>query len=341
MACFSVSNIKITAVHATVPLTKAHNSDLSFLPPPERENLIKATGIRTRRIADDSTTAADLCLQSARTLLAELNWKADEVDVLVFVTQTPDYTIPGNSMLLQHQLGLSKNCLCFDINQGCAGYVYGLASIMSMMSAGKLKKGLLLVGDTITHTLLENDPTTVPIFSDAGSATSLEFDENANPTWFNLQTDGSGFDKIIVRNGGARNPSHISNEKDASLYMNGQDIFSFGLKEVAKNINDLLNQTSAHKEKIDYLVMHQANLLLNESIRKMTGISADRTLYSLQDYGNTSCGSIPVTIAVNGSNMRADRNKIVLSGFGVGLSWGSCITSLNGCKAIGFNEYGK
>lgn len=316
------------------------NNDLPFLNETEKNNLIKATGIKTRRIALKTTTAADLCLHSAKSILENLQWDPNTVDVLVFVTQTPDYTIPGNSMMIQHKLGLSKTCLCFDVNQGCAGYVYGMSIISSLMSTGKLKRGLLLVGDTITRTLFDNDPATIPIFSDAGSATAFAFDENSTSTHYHLQTDGSGYDKIIIQNGGARKPTSNSSSKESCLYMNGQDIFAFGLKEVGKNINELLAHCSINASEIDYLVMHQANLLLNESIRKMTGIPTEKTLYSLHDYGNTSCASIPVTLAANASALLSNnRNKILLSGFGVGLSWGSCITSLIDCNLIKMDTY--
>lgn len=338
MAIFSVKHINIVGLSAVVPKSIESNVDLNHLSESEKKDLIITTGIESRRIADSKTTAADLCIRSAQYLLNELGWPPNEIDILIFVSQTPDYTIPGSSMFIQQSLGLPNTCISIDINQGCAGYVYGLSVISSMMSSGGLKKGLLLVGDTITKTIAKNDLSLIPIFSDAGSCTALEFsDSTVSKMLFNLQTDGSGFDKIIVKEGGARTPCVGNN---CYLQMNGQDIFNFGLREVAPNISALLNEFGINKGEIDYFVMHQANLLLNETIRKKLGVEPNQTLYSLKEYGNTSCVSIPVTIAANSVKInKRPQMKMLLAGFGVGLSWGSAIIDLNKIKCLEIDEY--
>jgi 3-oxoacyl-[acyl-carrier-protein] synthase-3 len=337
VALFSIDHINVAGLSVVVPKNRTSNFDLPGLSEQERNNLVKTTGIETRRIADDATTAADLCIRSAELIMDALNWDRHEVEILVFVTQTPDHTIPGTSMFIQEKLGLTKNCICLDINQGCAGYVYGLSVIASMMSSAKIRKGLLLVGDTITKTIQKNDPALTPVFSDAGSCTALEWDDTASTMYFNLQTDGSGFDKIIVREGGARIPVK---DKEACLYMNGQDIFNFGLKEVALNADALLTAFKLDKEEIDYFVMHQANLLLNETIRKKLGMTPDKIWYSLKDYGNTSSASIPVTIAANARQIKeGSKARYLLSGFGVGLSWGSVVVDLKKTTYLPVHEY--
>ncbi len=342
MAVFSIQHISIQGVSATVPSVSENNCDLQNLNEQEKKNLITTTGIEKRRIANEKTTASDLCIDSAKNLMQELSWTPAEVDILIFVTQTPDHTIPGSSMYIQHQLGIPSTCLAIDINQGCAGYIYGLSVISSMMSSGKLKKGLLLVGDTITKTIHKNDQSLIPVFSDAGSCTALTLKEDATPMHYNLQTDGSGYDKIIVQKGGARKPAGDHTEEGCFLYMNGQDIFNFGLKEVTVNVQTLLNEYSIKKEEIDYFVMHQANFLLNETIRKKVGIESGKTLYSLKEYGNTSCASVPVTLAVNGEVLEAARrSKVLLAGFGVGLSWGSVLVDLKDCKFVKLHEYSR
>jgi len=321
MAVFSLYNLTLRSVASTVPMDKISNRSLTF-DDFNAELFIKTTGIETRRISAGKVTAADLCIQSAEKILREEKIDKSGIDILVMVTQTPDHLIPGSSMFIQEKMGLSKNCICFDINQGCAGYVYGLSVIGSFMSSAKLRKGLLLVGDTITQAIDPNDSSLVPIFSDAGSATLIEYDENAKPWHFNLQTDGSGYNKIFIESGGARMHKEDGN---SCLYMNGQDIFNFGLTEIPANIKELLKYAEVSSETVDYFIMHQANLLLNETIRKKAEIHASVTLYSLQNYGNTSCATIPVTLSEHADKLNHSSVSLLLSGFGVGLSWGSCI----------------
>jgi len=336
MALISINNINIAGIAATVPATIANNNDIEGLNAKEKLNLITTTGIEKRRIASEKTTSTDLCISASQYLLNELNWETQEIDILVYITQTPDHILPGSGTFIQNLLGLNTKTIVIDINQGCAGYVYGLSIIASMMQAGNFKKGLLLVGDTLSKLISKNDLSLLPIFSDGGTCTAIEYTPGCKMA-FNLQSDGSGYDKIIVKNGGARFP----NGGECNLYMNGQDVFNFGLKQVVPNVVDLLKTTHTDVKEIDYFVMHQANYLLNESIRKRLGISEEKTLYSLKDYGNTSCATIPITIAANTnkfSNTTTD-HRFLLSGFGVGLSWGSALIEVKNTKFLNIIEY--
>ncbi|MFT5860216.1 MAG: 3-oxoacyl-[acyl-carrier-protein] synthase-3 [Flavobacteriaceae bacterium] len=322
MAIFSISKVKISGIVASIPKNEVSNFDIAGMSEEEIELLVKTVGINKRRVADSNMNASDLCFASAKKLLSELNWKKEEIDVLIFVTQTPDQTIPGTSMLLQQRLGLSASCMTLDINQGCAGYVYGLANMASILSASGLKNGLLLVGDTITKLLEEGDNSTVPIFSDAGSATALVFDSEAPEMHFNLMTDGSKYHAIFAEKGGR-------------LKMKGHEIFTFGLKEVIPNIEELLLHCKYTKEEIDYFVFHQANLLLNESIRKKLKLPTEKVPMTLDKYGNTSCATIPLTIVSELVNTLTKKNmNVVLSGFGVGLSWGSAFVNISDIQCL-------
>ena len=348
MACFSVPNIKITGIAAAVPENVVSNRAYDRISEKDRKLLIKATGIEERRVAPDDLCATDMCVAAAEKLLAQLAWDRSEIQALIFVTQTPDYQMPGSSMILQQRLGLSTACLAFDINQGCAGYVYGLATLSGLMSGGQIKKGLLLVGDTITRTISLEDKSTSPIFADAGTATALEWSEDAPEMTFNLQTDGAGYEAIIIREGGARNKltedSLKPEELDSGICrapnqmaMNGLNVFQFALKSVAPNIRELLEKTGKTTEAYDYFVFHQANMLLNESIRKKLKLDKEKVPYTLQKYGNTSCATIPLTIVSELSKEITSRNiALVLSGFGVGLSWGSATITLDqiACPAL-------
>lgn len=335
MAVFTVPNVKIAGLAGCVPKNTEDNSLAPVLPEKERELFIKTVGIRYRRVAPANITASDLCQQAAEKLLTDLNWQRSDVKVLVFVTQTPDYIIPNTSSLLQHKLDLPKDCMVFDVNLGCSGYVYGLSIVAGLLQNMPGKKALLLVGDISTDTISANDKSTAPLFSDAGTATALEYATNQN-LYFNLQTDGGGYDDIIIPEGGYRNPvnenSFTEKEYGPGIYRTGLDmkldgarIFNFALREVAPNIEALLTGINKPKEEVDFFVFHQANLLMLESVRKKLKVDTAKVPYSLYNYGNTSSATIPLTMLVQLRDKLQQSNalKLVLSGFGVGLSWGS------------------
>jgi 3-oxoacyl-[acyl-carrier-protein] synthase-3 len=323
MAFFSIPNISIRGVSACVPMEIEYNTGLDFLSEHEKSILIHRVGIKQRRIAPVHVRASDLCYEAARRLLVELNWNSSEIDFLIFVSQTPDQRIPGTSMQLQDRLHIPKSCMAFDINQGCAGYVYGLASMASLLAQRSDAKGLLLVGDTITHVIDKSDPTLVPIFSDSGTCTALEFQANAAPMHFNLMSDGSRYDAIMIPNTTDTSEAGQMNRK---LVMQGHKIFKFGLEEIAPNVEELLQKSNTLIQHIDFFIMHQANKLLNEAIRKKVGFPADKVPYSLELFGNTSCATIPLTMVDQlGSDLIHRKLNMLLSGFGVGLSWGSVL----------------
>lgn len=341
MAFFSTTNTRIAGISAAVPVNKVSNQSLPGSSVAEIDKLIATVGIHTRRIASIEQCATDLCIAAAERLIAELAWGREDIDVVFFVTQTPDYVLPGNSLLVQHRMGLSNSCITFDINQGCAGYVYGLSLITSFMSASKLKRGLLLVGDTITKLISLKDKSLVPLFSDAGTATALEYDEKANRMVFNTSSEGNAHNAIIVPEGGFRNPfnekslSYASYEnqierRGMDLAMKGLEVFNFSLRSVVPNVELLLRQAGVSKEKIDYFVFHQANRLILESLSKKLEIHESKVPSSLQDFGNTSCATVPLTIVSSLSkNKRVTDSTMLLSGFGVGLSLASAIVSFS------------
>jgi 3-oxoacyl-[acyl-carrier-protein] synthase-3 len=337
MAYFSISDVRLRGVSAAVPAREVHNQDLDLLNEPEAKAFVRTIGIKTRRVAPPAICASDLCVAAARHLSELTGVHAGDIGALVFVTQTPDYPLPGNSFLAQRQLGLSSSTYLLDVNQGCAGYVYGLASIASLMSAAKIEKGLLLVGDTITRLLSSKDRSTLPIFSDAGSATILERAPDAEAMHFNLGGEGEGADVICVRGGGAREPfgpdSLLMSEQEHNvarasvhLSMRGMDVLHYVLKYVAPNVRELLAYANADLETPDYYVIHQANRILNECLLKKLGIPPHKAPETLLEYGNTSCATIPVTICkCLGSELATGKKKLLLSGFGAGFSWGSAL----------------
>lgn len=333
---FSISGIKISGLAASVPSQIQSNRHYPFSSEKEKELFIKTTGIETRRIAPQGLTASDLCFHAAEKLLAE-TVPRNEIGILLFVTQTPDWIIPPTGIRLQHRLGLPKSCIALDINLGCSGYVYGLSVVSSLLKTSGGKKGILLVGDVSSSVVSEKDKSTAPIFSDAGSATLVEVCDNEQNIHFSLHNDGEGYDAIIIPDGGMKNkisPESIKSEKISEgiernkthLIMNGVDVFNFSLREVAPDAKMLMEYCGKKTDDIDYFVFHQANLLMNESIRKKLSIEAEKVPYSLKNFGNTSSASIPLTMATQlGEKLKNEKLSLLLSGFGVGLSWGTAI----------------
>ncbi|MEO6883136.1 MAG: ketoacyl-ACP synthase III [Bacteroidia bacterium] len=335
MAFLSVKNIKIAGIAACVPKNEESNLDYDWISLAERELLIKTTGIAKRRVALDGLCTSDMCYASANTLFQELNIDRSEIDIVIFVSQSPDYFLPATSIILQDRLQLPKTTMAFDMQLGCSGYVYGLSVISNLMNANKFRKGLLMVGDKSSFSQSKKDKSTYPIFGDAGTATLLEYNEKADQMDFNLQSDGSGYKAIIIPDGGTRSPYNKDSEtmveiekgiirSRKNLVLDGLEVFNFSLREATPNINNLLKHIGKTTADFDYFLFHQANKLMNESIRKKLKIAPEKVPYSLTNYGNTSSASIPLTIVTElTEKIKNKKISLLLSAFGVGLSWGS------------------
>ena len=337
MALFSIPDLRFSAVAAAVPRQEVRNQDLDLLSQAAGNGFVRTVGINTRRVAPPSICASDLCIGAAQRLLEQSGVRPAEIGLIVFVTQTPDYPLPGNSMLAQRRLGLPSSTYLLDLNQGCAGYVYGLASLAGLMHATSIAKGLLLVGDTVTRLVSSRDGSTFPIFSDGGSATLLERAPEADAMHFNLGSEGLGADIIQVKGGGARKPfgpdsllmseeAHNVARAPVHLSMRGMDVLHYCLKYVAPNIKELLTFANGDVHTPDYYVFHQANHILNETLIRKLGVPNDKAPETLSQYGNTSSATIPVTICSRlGLELGRGSKKLLLSGFGAGFSWGSAL----------------
>lgn len=338
MAVFSIPDIRIAGIAASVPKKEVSTRDYELLSEKEREFFIKTVGVEKRRVADPGMSTSDLGQLAAEKLLEGLEWNPNDIELLIFVSQSRDYLIPATAGILQDKLGLPRTCVALDISLGCSGYVYGLSVMGRMLAGGAIKKGLLIVGDVSTQNTSYKDKSTYPLFGDAATVTALEYDTGASEMHFNLQTDGAGYKAIIIPDGGIRN--FASKERsfeyeDISdgisrhrlhIALDGVEVFNFSLREVAPNIRALLEHAGLEMDEIDQVVTHQANKLMNESIRKKLKIDPAKYPYSIGDYGNTSSASIPLTMVTELQSELQDRKmKLLLSGFGVGLSWGSVI----------------
>lgn len=349
MATFKIENINIVGISACVPKNIIANRDSKlFNKSEELDAYINSTGVEFRRIVDKDICSSDLCFEAAERLLSELKWDKKDIDVCFFVSQTPDYIYPATSCILQNRLGLSENCMCLDISCGCPGYVYGMSSISAIMSASKMKKGLLLVGETVSKTRSPFDKVNL-ISGDAGTCTALEFNDNCNNTMlFDLYVDGGGWDSIVIPGGGFRNM--ITKEsleykvdddgiKRTKLHtkMDGAGVFAFAISRVPKSINNLFEKYSLKKEDIDYFIFHQANLFINRKIQKKLSLDDSKVPMNLKNFGNTSSTSIPLNIVCNLQN-KLDNKRVLACGFGVGLSWGNVVFDAKRIKILDLIE---
>ena len=342
MAIFSVPGIKISGVAACIPRFEYDNYSFNWNSEKERDTFIKYVGVEKRRVAGPGITTSDLCYSAAEKLIGGLAWNKEDIDLIIFVSQSRDYLIPATAGILQDRLGLPKSCVALDISLGCSGYVYGLSVMGRMMAGGAIKKGLLLVGDVSTKNTSEQDKSTFPLFGDAGTATALEYSEEQEAMAFNLQTDGSGYRAIIIPDGGIRNLASSEHSFEYEVFsegisrnrfhiaLDGPEVFNFSLREVSPNIKALLKYAEADITDIDYFVMHQANKIMNETIRKQLKVDPGKYPYSIDQFGNTSSASIPLTLVSRLSKeISSSSLKMLFSGFGVGLSWGSVIVETN------------
>lgn len=341
MALFSTDNVRVAGIAAAVPENKEYNTDYKWIPRKERESLIKTIGVETRHVAKNGVTTADLCVMAAEKLLGGLNWDRKGIELLVFISQSRDYLVPTTACIVQDRLGLPRSCIAYDVGLGCSGYVYGLSMTGSMMQSGAVKKALLMVGDISTLTTAYRDKSTYPLFGDVGTVTALEYSPQEPKMIFNLQTDGSGYEALIIRDGGARNKmSRKSFEfkqygkgiyrSRLNLELDGIGVFNFSLREVVPNIKALLHFSEQTLEDIDFLVFHQANLLINETLRKMLKLEPAKMPVSIKKYGNTSGASVPLTMVSElREKLTGGKVRLLLSAFGVGLSWGSVILETN------------
>ena len=335
MAQATLRNVRYAGMTSCVPRRILSNIDDC---PPQlrsaRERIIRNIGIETRRICSEWQCFSDLAFDATERLLAALKWERDEIDALIVVTQSPDYLIPATAIILQDRLKLKQTTIAFDINLGCSAYAFGMHVLGSMIAAGGIKKGLLLVGDKAA-TVLE------PLFSDAGTATALEYDPDAAPMYFDLNSDGSGHKAIMLPAGGHREPyglQHMVPAKDddgiwrspAALILDGPAVLSFSTQQIPPAVRNLLEYAGCSTEHIDYFIFHQANRMINETIRKKLGLPVEKVPSTLHDLGNTSGASLPVTMTARiRESLLEGKKKVLMSGFGIGLSWGSCIVEID------------
>lgn len=314
----------------------------------EAEKMIESVGIRERRTCDDTTCASDLCYAAAKKLIDDNGIDPQSIDMLLFMSQSADYRCPATACILQHRLGLSKECAAMDLSLACSGYVYSLSCAMAYASLPGINRVLLLDGETFSKLVNPRDKVNVPLYGDAGTATLVEkgdFDESV----FILNTDGSGEDAVKIP-AGMRNPvtSQSCEEKerengnwrnDLQVYMDGMEVFNFAIRVVPKGVRNILSATSTAIDDIDYLVFHQSNRFMTDFFTKKLKFDPEKVPYCIGRFGNTSSASVPLTIVSELQGKLNDCKNVVMCGFGAGLSWGTANIHFKDCKISDIVEY--
>lgn len=353
MGVLTFKEVNIRGISACVPERQVDNFDFgqSLFDSETLKSTIKTIGVNKRHISTPEITTSDLCYSAARELFKELNISPEEIDGLVFVSQTPDYRLPATACILQNRLKCRKDIIAFDVNLGCSGYVYGLGLSFSLLQQQlAVNKILLLVGDTPTKFVSEGDKTSALLFGDAGTATLIESKAGTNDCYVSFNSDGSGADTLIIQGGGYRTQSSLqtlavgcdsagNRRSEENLFMDGAEIFNFTIREVPRNIKLILESAGVRIDNVDFFIFHQANKFMIDFLARKLKIPNNKHLLSLENFGNTSSASIPLTIAANRELFVSKSSNIVLSGFGVGLSWSSAIVTLDGCKILPIKMY--
>ena len=337
MSQLTTKNVRIAGVSACVPKTIEENTQLSiFESEDEARKVIESTGIERHRRVDEGVTASDLSFKAVERLVKDLNWDIQSIDLLLYVCATRDYVQPMTSPILQDRLSLRQDCFVMDLPLGCAGWVYGMSVATSLMSGGSMKRGLLVAAETNTRSHNMNDRTSRPLFGDAATVTALEYQPDyPYPMHFVFGVDGSGAEAIMAKYGGMRYPvtpeSLIEREiepgiwrKGTDVVINGMDVFSFAIRRPVRQLKEMIQDFDIDLKDIDHLFLHQANLYIDEHIRKSLLFPREKTPYCLSDFGNVSGASIPLTI-VTMTPAISERpvSHNLASGFGVGLHWAS------------------
>ena len=299
------------------------------------EKVAQKVGVDSRHLAADNETAGDMAEKAARNLFQEYQIDPKSIDFLMLCTQSPDYFLPSTACILQDRLGIPISSGAFDYNLGCSGCIYGMAIAKGLIAAGIASNVLLLTAETYNKYLHPSDKSNRSIFGDGAAACLISTDGFAEIGEFTLGTDGSGANNLIVKTGAARQKEVTGNTvedeeghiwRDDYLYMNGGAIFNFTLDAVPARMKEVLEKNQILKDDIDYYVFHQANKFMLNTIRKVCVLPKDKFYVNLTETGNTVSSTVLIGLKDSISNGTIQEGyKVMVAGFGVGLSWGGTI----------------
>lgn len=353
MSKLTTKHVRIAGMSACVPSNVEENISLPiFSDIKEAQSVIASTGIERHRHVDDGVTASDLSIKAIEQLLVDLKWKKDSIDCLFYVCTSRDYIAPQTACIMQYRLGLREDCYVMDLPLGCSGWVYGMSIITSIMSLGTFKRGLLIAAETNTKNRNPQDRTVKPLFGDAATVTALVYDETfEKPYNFVFGVDGSGAESIITKYGGMRNPTTVEAlqevevqpgviRKGTDMVVNGMDVFGFAVIRPPQSLKELISVFNIDIDNVDFLFLHQANKYIDEKIRKLLKMSSEKVPYCIQDFGNVTSASIPLTMVTQSfESLSKKENHCIACGFGVGLAWASMEFNVDNIIVSNLLEY--
>jgi 3-oxoacyl-[acyl-carrier-protein] synthase-3 len=335
MAKTMIRNVRLAGIAAALPeAVRTVEDEAKLFGADEMAKTAKSIGVRQRHIAPPGICTSDLCHLAADRLLDDLGWTRDSVEGLIFVSQSPDYELPSTACTLQARLALGTDCAAFDVGLGCSGFVYGLWLAAQLAACGT-KRIVLLAGDVSTRRQAPRDKAVIPLFGDAGTATAIEFAAGAPEMAFEMGTDGTGYRSIIIPASGFREPRTERTKQPVAgpdgiertpehIYINGADVFNFTIKRVPPLVERVIEQSGIAKESHDYFVFHQANAFMLQHLGKRLKLPPEKFVIAMEEVGNTSSASIPLAMTMSlAEKLTAAPRRLLLAGFGVGLSWGA------------------
>lgn len=333
MAYWEIKNVAVRGVTGTVPNHAVKTAEFDIFTQEEADTFDRTVGIKNRYLGSDDICASDLCLDSAERLIAALGWDKDSIDVLIFGSVTGDYKTPPTSGILQHRLGLSISTFVLDIPMGCCGSMYCINVAGNLLSAGSVKRALLLVGDTALRMGSIKDKSRVPLFGDCGTAMALEYDPTAKDIIIEFNTLGADYEALITPHGGFRHPITLESfvEEDfgngiirapKDTLINGMDVFSFAISRPPISIKKMMEKYELNTENVDFFLIHQANKLIVDRIVKKMKLPLEKVPYDLQEFGNLGGASIPMLMTYNlREELQLRPLSLLCSSFGLGLTW--------------------
>lgn len=339
-----LSGVEIEAVGAVVSKNRVSVEDRckDLLPAKKAARLAKGTGIHKLSIAEPEVCTSDLCYQAAERIFAS-GWDRNDIGALIFITQTADYLTPATSYYLQERLHLPKDIIAYDVNLGCSGFVYGIFQAASMLDFLGNRKVLLMVGDTSSRNAFPQDTGLLSIAGDAGAATIIGRSDDSEAV-FHIESFGERADMLLVKRGGYRalrltEGEMLTDNIENYCNMDGLGVMDFSLEDVPKNIEQLFEYASIGAEEVEMALVHQANSMIVSSLADKLGIQREKMPFCSEDIGNTSSASIPVLMSEMQSRGEFKPcSKVLLSGFGVGMSVASAMVDLSRTKILETGE---
>ncbi len=328
-------NIVIKSIASYLPDSKLTNEMLSNeFPEWSVDKISTKIGIRERRLSGFETIS-EMAVKAALNLFKSSLLNPNEVDYILLCTQSPDYILPTSACIIQHELKIPSSSGAIDFNQGCSGYIYGLSLAKGLIAGQVAKNVLLITSEAYTKHIHPKDKSNRAIFGDAATATWISTGSGLEIENFILGTDGKGANNLIINNGGSRFPknkkesytdSNGNSRNDDYLYMNGSEIFNFTLESIPALVTNTLLSNKIQLEDISWFVFHQANAFMLNHLRKKIEIDVDKFPIDMEFTGNTVSSTIPLVLEKLLIESKVKLNDtLMLTGFGVGYSWGSVV----------------